>query len=1100
VPAALQGKGVRRHGVSLRALLEAGDPAVPVATFSAPEAETPLIEVLPLAEASAYVPQLEEFLKSRYAQQLEKLRESGKKSLEIDYAVLEKYDPQLADDLVRNPDAIIKAGQEAVAVLNIQNHEGEQIIPNVRVFNIPEKILIRNINSTHINKLVSVEGVINKITDVRPKVALAAFECVRCGRVYKVQQRSDTFGKLEEPPQCSCERKDFKLNIEESKFRDMQKMQIQEPLEALVRGEQAKNIAVWLEDDLCNKFYPGDKVELVGVLRLMPPKFKESVYNIYIHAVHVQRVEKEFEELEISSEEKQQIVQLAREGDVFQKIVASIAPSIYGHKEIKEAIALQLFGGVPKQLPDGIKIRPDAHILIIGDPGCLIDDERVVLGNGAIVKLGQLGKQHLERINKRLLTGHGNEADTATVFHKYPNQPVMEVVTESGKSIKGTYNHPLRVIEGNTSVWKRLDELKPGDRLATVYYLPCSIREPIPTGWEKLERRFGPKPKSKLPTHTTKSLAALMGYVLGDGWVQKEHRVGMLVAPGEMDILPRLTAAIEETFKVKPSVRQRKLSAGRTQVMTVVSVNDSDVAHHMSVLKKKRVPDLILLSGNEVAAEFIAWLFEADGTVFSKGRGRRSVQLKSANIELLRDIQILLLRFGIHSRIVERNLCIRSAENIFRFAKHVGFRSAKKKARLAALVEQCRKLDRKRYGMIGEKIVRISPAGFADVYDVEVPKTHRFIANGIISHNTAKSQLLSYVYELAPKGVFVSGKSSSAAGLTATAEKEESAFGEGGWVLKAGALVLASGGLACIDEFNQMTDEDRSAMHEAMEQQRISIAKAGIVTQFKSETAILAAANPKFGRFDPFSTPADQFDIPPTLVSRFDLIFPIKDVITETQDREMSDHILKAHQAASIRKEMKTGVLTEQQLIEQEKRITPALDAEFLRKYISYARKNVTPVLTNEAMEKIQDYYLELRKMGKDSQSVPITARQLEALVRMGEASARGRLSPKVEIEDAERAIKLHQFVMREVGMDKETGKFDIDRLATGMSRSKAEKYRIILGIVKSLHKDNDKVKTDDVAQEASKHGISPSDVEPLLSELARKGELMWNRGWEPVE
>ncbi|MCD4740032.1 minichromosome maintenance protein MCM, partial [archaeon] len=542
------------------------------------------------------VQQSEEFLRDKCQQSMEELADSypQKKSLIIEFTELEKHSPELADDLMENPEQIVKALEQAAKDMKVIDSQGKPVEPIIRIRNFPDKdfkyhMFVRDINSDFINKMIVVEGVINKITDVRPKVELAVFECIHCGNKYRIFQNNELYGKLKEPGVCTCQRNSWKLNLEESTFIDMQKMQIQEPLEAIIRGEQAKTIEVWLEGDITNQFYPGDKVITNGTLKLIPPKHKGSVYATYINAVHVEKTEREFEEVELTPKEEKEIEELAKDPEIYDKIIKSVAPSIYGYKEVKEALALQLFGGTKhKVLPDGIKIRPDIHILLIGDPG------------------------------------------------------------------------------------------------------------------------------------------------------------------------------------------------------------------------------------------------------------------------------------------------------------------------------------------------------------------------------TAKSQMLSYIYSLAPKGVFVAGKSATGAGLTATAERDE--FGDGGWTLKAGALVLASGGHAMIDEFGQMGDEDRSSMHEAMEQQRISIAKAGIVTTFKAETAILAASNPKFGRFDPFEPPAGQFNIPPALLSRFDLIFPIRDIIDEETDKNMAEHILTGHQTAGVKKHQRKGILTKKQLEEAEKKITPIIDAGFLRKYIAYSRKRVYPVLTTEATKKIKDY------------------------------------------------------------------------------------------------------------------------------------------------
>ncbi|MBI4214712.1 ATP-binding protein [archaeon] len=1047
----------------------------------------------------------EEFFNTYYKKDLEKLGEvyPEKRSLAVDYKNLDEFNIELADELIHKPYSTIQAAREAIMKLNIvpSGFESEQLQfnPYVRFFNLhsDSNVPVRNINSSHINTFLSTVGVVTKITDVKPRLVKAAYECRHCGRVVNVVQ-ADVGEPMLEPPVCSCERKSFRLLVDQCVFIDTQRAEVQEPLEMLHGGEQAKSVSVWLQDDLTNKIVPGNKLDICGILRLQKPKHGGAIYDRFIDVNHWQRVEHEFEEVDLNDEDKRRIIELSKDPKIYDKIVASVAPSIYGLNEIKEAIALQLFGGTPgKVAPDGMRIRPDLHILTIGDPGCLIADERVALGNGAIVKIGQLGNEHLQKINVDVLTGEGGKKrDHATVFHHYKLQPVVEVITESGKSIKGTHNHPLMTIRNKDGrivrEWKRLDELKVGDRLSVVTSIPCTITAPIPTNFKKGNRKYGPKFKGKLPANVTEELAALMGYILGDGWV-REYRIEFVVAEKELEILPKLEQICRNLFGLNTTASKRLIKPSklgnrtiiRKQPLTYVALNSKDVATNLLFLKTKRIPGIILMSGNKVVASFLRWLFEADGCVFDKGRGRRSISLKSKEIELLRDVQMLLLRFAIHSRILGGDsLMIRRGESMLKFRKHIGFVTAKKKQRLEKLAKAAEKFKRFK-SQRSERIVKVlRSSARADVYDMEVLRSHRFIANGIISHNTAKTQLLRYVKTLAPKGLYVSGKSASGAGLTATAEKDE--FAEGGWTLKAGALVLAAGGMAMIDEFDKMSDDDRSSMHEAMESQQISVAKAGIITTFKANATILAAANPKYGRFDPFTPPADQFDIPVTILSRFDCIFPIRDVVDEVRDREMSAHILHTHQVASI-KATRADIAG---LEEKTKKILPAIEPDLLRKYIAYARREIFPVLSEESKKKIQSLNLELRKLGETQRAVPITARQLEAIVRLAEASAKGRLSRVVEDEDAERAINLFKYYLREIGIDRETGQLDIDIIATGAARSKSDKLLKLFQIIKKLNKDYDEVQHEMVVEEAKNQGIKPEEVEGLVSMLRRNGDI----------
>lgn len=360
----------------------------------------------------------------------------------------------------------------------------------------------------------------------------------------------------------------------------------------------------------------------------------------------------------------------------------------------------------------------------------------------------------------------------------------------------------------------------------------------------------------------------------------------------------------------------------------------------------------------------------------------------------------------------------------------------------------------------------------------------------------AKSQLLRYLSKLAPRAIFTSGKGASAAGLTAAAVKDE--FGEGQWTLEAGALVLADKGIACIDELDKMEKTDQSAMHQAMEQQEISIAKAGISATLKSRCAVIGAANPKMGRFDEFSPLYEQINMPPALLSRFDLIFSLLDKPNRDRDSRLSTHILKTHQAGEVREHRHahpTGAYSREDEEALMQRVEPELEAEFLRKYVAYAKRNIFPVLTDEALGRIQTYYVDLRNAAGDG-AIPLTARNLEAFVRIAEASARIRLSQEATIDDAERSIRIVEAFLRSVGVDRETGKFDIDAVTTGVTHSQHDRMRVILDIVRSLAKESQKgyATEQDVLAEASRQGIAPEAARKAL-EMGLRNNSMYAKG-----
>jgi replicative DNA helicase Mcm len=270
--------------------------------------------------------------------------------------------------------------------------------------------------------------------------------------------------------------------------------------------------------------------------------------------------------------------------------------------------------------------------------------------------------------------------------------------------------------------------------------------------------------------------------------------------------------------------------------------------------------------------------------------------------------------------------------------------------------------------------------------------------------STPASHPLRYIANLLPRSIYMSKRISSSGKPTIAVVKDE--FGEGRWrgrwSLEAGALALADTGIACIDGLDKISPEDRSALHQAMEQQEISVVKEGIDVMLKSRCAVLGVANPKYGRFDEHQPLPDQIDMPPTLLSKFDLIFPIVD-----RPNKEADYLLEIHkfgEEATNEKEGATGfdVGTEFSLRGE---IKPKIDPQLLRKYIVWAKRNVFPVLAGDATEVIKNYFLDLRHAS--AKSIQCAPRQLDSLIRLAEASARARLSSEVEFSDAKRAIKI---------------------------------------------------------------------------------------------
>ncbi|MBA7595907.1 hypothetical protein ES703_02872 [subsurface metagenome] len=334
----------------------------------------------------------------------------------------------------------------------------------------------------------------------------------------------------------------------------------------------------------------------------------------------------------------------------------------------------------------------------------------------------------------------------------------------------------------------------------------------------------------------------------------------------------------------------------------------------------------------------------------------------------------------------------------------------------------------------------------------------------------AKSATLVFMSRISPKGRYVVGKSASGAGLTATVIRDEYLRG---WSLEAGAMVLANKGLVCIDELEKMDPNDRSAMHEAMEQQTITISKANVQATLRAETSVLAAANPKFGRFDPYQSIAQQIDLPPTLINRFDVIFPLRDIPDRKKDELIAIHVLYAHQK------------------EGEAMLIPK---ELFRKYIAYAKQRIKPLLTDDAVEEIKKFYVELRNMPVSSEGVlrpiPISARQLQALIRMSEASAKMRLSEKVTMDDAKRAIEIMKYYLTQVGYDYESKTFDIDRGTGGMPASQRNKVFLVRDTITNLENKLGKMIPMEEIEKELEGKLTKDEIDEAITKLDISGVI----------
>lgn len=972
------------------------------------------------AQNQELIDRFEEFYRSYYRDEIGELAQlypNERRSLIIDWGDLYRFDQDMADDLRKQPGQLLQYAEEALRRYDLpadislgQAH--------LRVANLPDITAIREIRSHHVNSLVEVRGIIRKATDVRPKIQESAFECQRCGTLTRIPQTSGTF---QEPHECQgCERQGpFRINFDQSEFIDAQKLRVQESPEGLRGGETPQSIDIHIEDDITGRVNPGDHVRVTGILHLEQQgteREKSTMFDVFMEGVSIEVEDEQFDEMDITDQDKQAIIELSNQSEIYDQMVKSIAPTIYGHEEAKLAMILQLFSGVTKHLPDGSRTRGDLHMLLIGDPGtgkCVTGDTMVTVNDDSTQPIREIVEEQLidpidvddgifQNVNFTIPSlrhdGSVGEQRVRRVWKREAPDTLIQITTKGGKQIEVTPTHPLFIQSYGYCRAIPASALDIGQFIA-------------------VERGDG---YNRIP-----NIEPLIYDV----------RTALELDPADCGLKKSDYVAIESGDR----------SPTRAELLTITEYF------------VEQIPDY----------NFGSLIASSGPSTTTSESGERPVEAP-------------LVLDGSSTQIGSQSATIHSvgaSENI--------------DAWLTAALYRLFTLAVGEFGW--DKIVSMTYKTPESpwVYDLEIDETHNFFTNGVVSHN---SQLLQYIRHIAPRSVYTSGKGSSAAGLTASAVRDD--FGDGQqWSLEAGALVLADKGIAAVDELDKMRSEDRSAMHQALEQQEISISKAGINATLKSRCSLLGAANPKYGRFDQYEPIGEQIELEPALISRFDLIFTMSDQPDPEEDRRLAQHILKTNYAGELSTQLSrlsAPDISQEEIDSVSQQVEPAIEPDLLRKYIAYAQQTCYPRMSEGAMQAIQDFYVDLRSKGTDEDApVPVTARKLEALVRLSEASARVRLSDHVTEHDAERVIEIVRSCLQDIGVDPETGQYDVDVVETGRSKTQRDRMKGLKGIIRELQDEYEEgAPIEEVLSQAEAAGIERSKAEHEIQKLRDKGEI----------
>ncbi|ELZ54491.1 MULTISPECIES: LAGLIDADG family homing endonuclease [Halorubrum] len=700
-----------------------------------------------------------QFYRNYYREEIGQLAQrypNEERSLYVSYDDLFQFDRDLAEDFLNKPEQMREYAEEALRLYDLPA-DVSLGRAHVRIEDLPESVDIRGIrvHDDHIGKLVSVQGIVRKATDVRPKVTEAAFECQRCGTMTYIPQ-SD--GGFQEPHECQgCERQGpFRVNFDQSEFVDSQKLRIQESPEGLRGGETPQSLDVDIVDDITGEVSPGDHVTCVGVLHIEQVEQgneKSAIFDLYMDGVSISIEDEEFEDMDITEADKRDIIELSERDDIYEAMVGSIAPAIYGYEEEKLAMILQLFSGVTKHLPDGSRIRGDLHMLLIGDPGtgkCLKGDTRVTLGDGRKVPIRDLVEDNLND-SKPVDDGVFDEVDfevpslrsdgtvgsarATKVWKREAPETMYRVETASGAELEVTPSHPLFVQRDGRFEAVVADELNEGEFVAAPNRLNVEGDDAVNVEFRRAQSHNAVR--LDLPDEWTPDLARLLGYIVAEGYVERrdDHSGFVSITNNDEAVLSDARSTLE-TLGLQTTTREPHDGKDARELLCSAGEFVSFLENLDEVLLEgsadQRIPRPILGASPSATRMFIKGFVEGEAHVSAK---QREITVASMSETLLTDLRTLLLQHGITSQLHERKngshrLRISGAQ-FDRYVTEIGFVTDRKQEAAEEHLETDRNTNLNVVPNVAPVLRRVRDALGLTQYECGVPRnTYRHYEAG----------------------------------------------------------------------------------------------------------------------------------------------------------------------------------------------------------------------------------------------------------------------------------------------------------------------------------------------------------------------------------